>query len=88
MIVVYEVTSGDSFSNVKRWLHEIDTNCENVQKVLGEAEIFISKTMLGNLSSSSLNSETLLNFRSPLVFLFYCFVHLQLVTKLMIRNDE
>lgn len=39
MIVVYEVTSGDSFSNVKRWLHEIDTNCENVQKVLGEIEI-------------------------------------------------
>ncbi|VDK81660.1 unnamed protein product [Litomosoides sigmodontis] len=36
VIVVYEVTSGDSFSNVKRWLHEIDTNCENVQKVLGE----------------------------------------------------
>ncbi|KAK6101395.1 Uncharacterized protein BM_BM6601 [Brugia malayi] len=34
VIVVYEVTSGDSFSNVKRWLHEIDTNCENVQKVL------------------------------------------------------
>ena len=35
VIVVYEVTSGDSFSNVKRWLHEIDTNCDNVQKILG-----------------------------------------------------
>ncbi|KAK0418433.1 hypothetical protein QR680_013553 [Steinernema hermaphroditum] len=34
VIVVYEVTSGDSFSNVKRWLHEIDTNCDSVQKVL------------------------------------------------------
>uniref|UniRef100_A0A914RNB4 Ras-related protein Rab-35 n=1 Tax=Parascaris equorum TaxID=6256 RepID=A0A914RNB4_PAREQ len=34
VIVVYEVTSGDSFSNVKRWLHEIDANCDNVQKIL------------------------------------------------------
>ncbi|VDD86617.1 unnamed protein product [Enterobius vermicularis] len=34
VIVVYDVTSGDSFSNVKRWLHEIDTNCDNVQKIL------------------------------------------------------
>jgi Ras-related protein Rab-35 len=34
VIVVYEVTSGESFNNVKRWLHEIDQNCENVQKIL------------------------------------------------------
>ncbi|TKR58004.1 hypothetical protein L596_030633 [Steinernema carpocapsae] len=34
VIVVYEVTSGESFSNVKKWLHEIDTNCDSVQKVL------------------------------------------------------
>lgn len=34
MIVVYDVTSGDSFANVKRWLHEIDHNCEIVNKVL------------------------------------------------------
>lgn len=36
VIVVFDVTSTDSFNNVKRWLHEIDTNCENVQKILGK----------------------------------------------------
>uniref|UniRef100_A0A915E9C2 Ras-related protein Rab-35 n=1 Tax=Ditylenchus dipsaci TaxID=166011 RepID=A0A915E9C2_9BILA len=34
VIVVYDVTSGESFSNVKRWLHEIESNCDNVQKIL------------------------------------------------------
>jgi len=34
VIVVYDVTSADTFSNVKRWIHEIDTNCESVQKIL------------------------------------------------------
>ena len=34
VIVVYEVTSGDSFSNVKRWLDEINSHCDNVQKIL------------------------------------------------------
>jgi len=34
VIVVYDVTSGESFANVKRWLHEIDQNCENVQRIL------------------------------------------------------
>uniref|UniRef100_A0A914HBN9 Ras-related protein Rab-35 n=1 Tax=Globodera rostochiensis TaxID=31243 RepID=A0A914HBN9_GLORO len=34
VIVVFDVTSVESFNNVKRWLHEIDTNCENVQKIL------------------------------------------------------
>ncbi|KRY21369.1 Ras-related protein Rab-35 [Trichinella patagoniensis] len=34
VIVVFDVTSGESFVNVKRWLHEIDQNCENVQRVL------------------------------------------------------
>lgn len=34
VIVVYEVTSGDSFSNVKRWLDEINMNCESVKKIL------------------------------------------------------
>lgn len=36
VIVVYDVTSGDSFVNVKRWLHEIDQNCDFVSRVLGE----------------------------------------------------
>lgn len=34
VIVVYDVTSGDSFANVKRWLHEIDQNCEVVNRIL------------------------------------------------------
>ncbi|XP_076163694.1 RAS oncogene family member Rab35 isoform X3 [Ptiloglossa arizonensis] len=32
--VVYDVTSGDSFANVKRWLHEIEQNCDVVNRVL------------------------------------------------------
>ena len=35
MIVVYDVTSGDSFVNVKRWLSEIEQNCDVVNRVLG-----------------------------------------------------
>lgn len=34
VVVVYDVTTPDSFANVKRWLHEIETNCENVQRIL------------------------------------------------------
>jgi len=34
VIVVYDVTNAESFVNVKRWLHEIDQNCEVVNKVL------------------------------------------------------
>lgn len=34
VIVVYDVTSGDSFANVKRWLHEIEQNCEDVSRIL------------------------------------------------------
>ncbi|CAH3154656.1 unnamed protein product, partial [Porites evermanni] len=30
VIVVYDVTSADTFVNVKRWLHEIDQNCDEV----------------------------------------------------------
>jgi len=29
------VTSGESFANVKRWLHEIEQNCDVVNRVLG-----------------------------------------------------
>lgn len=35
VIVVYDVTSGDSFANVKRWLHEIEQNCDVVNRILG-----------------------------------------------------
>lgn len=34
VIVVYDVTSGESFANVKRWLHEIEQNCELVNRIL------------------------------------------------------
>ena len=35
--MVYDVTSADTFVNVKRWLHEIDQNyCGEVVRILGE----------------------------------------------------
>ena len=33
---MYDVSSGDSFANVQRWLHEIKQNCDVVNQVLGE----------------------------------------------------
>lgn len=42
VIVVYDVTSGESFANVKRWLHEIEQNCDVVNKVLGKYIFFIN----------------------------------------------
>ena len=35
MIVVYDVTSAETFVNVKRWLHEIEQNCDDVARILG-----------------------------------------------------
>ncbi|CAK9291158.1 unnamed protein product [Gordionus sp. m RMFG-2023] len=34
VIIVYDVTNMDSFINVKRWLHEIDQNCDDVNRIL------------------------------------------------------
>ncbi|EDW07550.1 ras-related protein Rab-35 [Drosophila mojavensis] len=34
VIIVYDVTNGDSFANVRRWLEEIQNNCDVVNKVL------------------------------------------------------
>ncbi|XP_067329385.1 ras-related protein Rab-35 isoform X1 [Anolis sagrei] len=34
VIVVYDVTSAESFVNVKRWLHEINQNCDDVCRIL------------------------------------------------------
>ena len=36
--MVYDVTSADTFVNVKRWLHEIDQNCDDVCRVLGKQD--------------------------------------------------
>lgn len=36
VIVVYDVTNGESFANVKRWLQEIEHNCDVVNKILGK----------------------------------------------------
>lgn len=38
VIIVYDVTNGESFANVKRWIQEIEQNCEVVNKVLGKLE--------------------------------------------------
>jgi len=36
VIVVYDVSRIDSFASVKRWLQEIENNCDAaVQKILG-----------------------------------------------------
>ncbi|KAL3211080.1 hypothetical protein MRX96_036652 [Rhipicephalus microplus] len=34
VVVVYDVTNGESFANVKRWLHEIEQNCDVVNRIL------------------------------------------------------
>jgi len=36
VIVVYDVTSIESFNNVKRWLYEVDQNCDSVCRILGK----------------------------------------------------
>ena len=38
--MVYDVTSADTFVNVKRWLHEIDQNCDEVVRILGKSVSF------------------------------------------------
>ncbi|ESO00650.1 hypothetical protein HELRODRAFT_82945 [Helobdella robusta] len=34
VLVVYDVTSGETFANIKRWLQEIDQNCDVVNRIL------------------------------------------------------
>lgn len=49
------MTNGESFANVKRWLQEIQQNCEVVNKVLGGHKLFVSLP-----SKYSLISENIL----------------------------
>lgn len=44
MIIVYDVTNGESFANVKRWLQEIEHNCDVVNKVLGNCVEYLPKS--------------------------------------------
>jgi len=41
VIVVYDVTSAESFANVKRWLNEIDQNCDVISRILGTGVAFM-----------------------------------------------
>ena len=34
VIFVYDVTNADTFKSIKKWLHEIDQNCDRVSRVL------------------------------------------------------
>ena len=36
VIVVYDVTNAESFVNLKRWLQEIDQNCDAVSRIIGK----------------------------------------------------
>lgn len=48
VIVVYDVTSAESFVNVKRWLHEINQNCDDVCRILGEFRCSENALLPGN----------------------------------------
>lgn len=53
VIVVYDVSSAESFVNVKRWLHEINQNCDDVCRILGKKKFFFYYEILKELSWSS-----------------------------------
>ncbi|KPM02358.1 ras-related protein Rab-35-like protein [Sarcoptes scabiei] len=43
VIIVYDVTNGDSFHNISRWLKEIEQNCEVENKILGSLKVVLTK---------------------------------------------
>lgn len=48
VIVVYDVTSAESFVNVKRWLHEINQNCDDVCRILGKFVVLFQVLYYGS----------------------------------------
>ena len=36
-MVVYDVSNLDTFGNVRRWLQEIEQNCDDVVRILGKS---------------------------------------------------
>lgn len=59
VIIVYDVTNGESFANVKRWLQEIEHNCDVVNKVLGESHTHTHAHILDSFESSHLCQRAL-----------------------------
>ncbi|MXQ80174.1 hypothetical protein E5288_WYG013587 [Bos mutus] len=58
VIVVYDVTSAESFVNVKRWLHEINQNCDDVCRILDSGYVWnsilkVTKEVLKNGGGST-----------------------------------
>ena len=63
VIVVYDVTSAESFVNVKRWLHEINQNCDDVCRILGEhVSFFLFKFAFFRLNSKQCCCSLLTRF--------------------------
>lgn len=47
VIIVYDVTNPESFANVKRWLYEIDQNCDSVSRILvGNKDDIVAKKVI------------------------------------------
>ncbi|XP_010827138.1 PREDICTED: ras-related protein Rab-35 [Bison bison bison] len=69
VIVVYDVTSAESFVNVKRWLHEINQNCDDVwetedaYKFAGQMGIQLFETS----AKENVNVEEMFNCITELV---------------------
>ena len=40
--MVYDVSNLDTFGNVRRWLQEIEQNCDDVVRILGKIPTVVS----------------------------------------------